>query len=95
MAEELTAGLAAIHGHGLIHRDLKPANIWLEGLSGRVKILDFGLARFVDDDTNLTQPGVIMGTPSFMSPEQTQAGRRTPAAIYSVSAACCTAWPPA
>jgi serine/threonine protein kinase len=72
VARELTAGLAAIHRHGLVHRDLKPANIWLEEPEGRVKILDFGLARAVEDKTNLTQTGIVMGTPTFMSPEQAQ-----------------------
>jgi serine/threonine protein kinase len=69
----MAGGLAAIHRHGLVHRDVKPANLWLEDPGDRVKILDFGLARFVDDDTRLTQPGVILGTPSFMSPEQARA----------------------
>ena len=67
---EIASGLAVIHRHGLIHRDVKPANIWLESPAGRVKILDFGLARVVADDARLTQSGMIVGTPSFMSPEQ-------------------------
>lgn len=59
-------GLSAIHAKGLIHRDLKPANIWLEAGTGRVKILDLGLA---DEVANLRQ-GVCAGTPAYMSPEQ-------------------------
>lgn len=70
LAREITTGLAVVHRHGLIHRDIKPANIWLEAPKERVKILDFGLARFVKDDSNLTRSGTIMGTPAFMSPEQ-------------------------
>jgi serine/threonine protein kinase len=66
----IAGALAAIHRRGLIHRDLKPANLWMEEPSGRVKILDFGLARFIHDDASLTQSGMILGTPSFMSPEQ-------------------------
>jgi serine/threonine protein kinase len=66
----IAGGLIVIHGRGLIHRDLKPANLWMEEPSGRVKILDFGLARFVHDDATLTQSGAILGTPCFMSPEQ-------------------------
>jgi serine/threonine protein kinase len=66
----IASGLAAIHGRGLIHRDIKPANLWREEPSGRVKILDFGLARFIDDDASLTQTGEVLGTPCFMSPEQ-------------------------
>ena len=66
IARELANGLSAIHAKGLIHRDLKPANIWLEAGTGRVKILDLGLA---DDVANLRKGGSA-GTPAYMSPEQ-------------------------
>ena len=67
---EAAEGLDAAHRAGLIHRDIKPANIWLEREGGRVKILDFGLARATAEDSHLTLSGVIMGTPAFMAPEQ-------------------------
>jgi hypothetical protein len=80
IVREVAEGLAAAHEAGLIHRDIKPGNIWLEKVTGaeprgrdhspRVKLLDFGLARSADEDIHLTQSGMVVGTPSYMSPEQ-------------------------
>jgi tRNA A-37 threonylcarbamoyl transferase component Bud32 len=67
---ETALGLAAAHDLGLVHRDVKPGNVWLEAPHGRVKLLDFGLARAENDDTHLTSSGAVVGTPAFMSPEQ-------------------------
>src|SRR5262249_37140683 len=55
---------------GLVHRDIKPANLWVEAPGGRIKILDFGLARPVHDRARLSRPGDVIGTPQYMAPEQ-------------------------
>jgi serine/threonine protein kinase len=71
-AVELAQALAAAHDHGVIHRDLKPENV-IRTPAGRVKILDFGLARMRDlppELANLTEDGTLFGTPGYMSPEQ-------------------------
>lgn len=70
IAREISLGLVAAHERGLIHRDIKPGNIWLESPRGRVRILDFGLVRNRYLDVRITHNGAIMGTPSYMSPEQ-------------------------
>lgn len=61
--------LVAAHAAGLVHRDIKPANI-LWSTDGQVKLSDFGLVKVDDDDSPLTTANTIMGTPSYMSPEQ-------------------------
>jgi hypothetical protein len=70
IGREIAAGLEAAHAKGLVHRDIKPGNIWLEAPGGRVKILDFGLARAPAGNAQLTAEGVIIGTPAYMCPEQ-------------------------
>lgn len=70
IVREAAIGLAAAHVPGLVHRDIKPSNLWLEVPSGRVKVLDFGLARDPQADTNLTRAGTVLGTPAYMAPEQ-------------------------
>ena|GEM_PF-6220475 len=76
IVRETAMGLMAAHAKGMIHRDIKPANLWLEAPRGRVRILDFGLARTraAASDVRITQVGAIMGSPAYMSPEQA-AGR--------------------
>ncbi|WP_428421244.1 serine/threonine-protein kinase [Methylibium sp.] len=65
--------LAYAHRQGVTHRDIKPANIMVELKSGMVKVTDFGIARIID--STQTRTGLVLGTPSFMSPEQ-MAGAR-------------------
>jgi tetratricopeptide (TPR) repeat protein/predicted Ser/Thr protein kinase len=65
---QICSALEAAHAEGVVHRDLKPQNIMVEG-SGRVCVMDFGLARSMEN-TGLTQAGTVMGTPAYMSPEQ-------------------------
>jgi tetratricopeptide (TPR) repeat protein len=67
--ETLARTMHTAHQRGIIHRDLKPANILLTG-DGSPKITDFGLAKQLDQDKAQTQSGAIMGTPSYMAPEQ-------------------------
>ncbi|REK25649.1 MAG: hypothetical protein DWQ41_12005 [Planctomycetota bacterium] len=78
IGREIAQGLAAAHERGLLHRDVKPDNIWLEAAGGRVKLLDFGLARAVDEGVQVTQTGAIIGTPKYMSPEQATGGEVDP-----------------
>jgi tRNA A-37 threonylcarbamoyl transferase component Bud32 len=85
LGREIAVGLAAAHVRGLIHRDIKPGNLWLEAPRGRVKILDFGLARTTTGDVNLTTSGVIVGTPAYMAPEQARGtGVDSRADLYSL-----------
>ncbi|MDQ2884459.1 MAG: protein kinase [Chloroflexota bacterium] len=62
-------GLACAHSNGIIHRDIKPANMLLRK-NGHLLLTDFGLAKILEDTTNITRTGARLGTPHYMSPEQ-------------------------
>ena len=83
VGKQIADGLAEAHGLGIIHRDLKPQNIMIDK-AGRAKIMDFGIARSAREK-GVTGPGVMIGTPEYMSPEQVEA-RETDARsdIYSL-----------
>lgn len=73
IAARVARALAYAHRQGVTHRDIKPANIMIEPERGAVKVTDFGIARIMD--STQTRTGLVLGTPSFMSPEQ-MAGAR-------------------
>ncbi|SMP78862.1 Serine/threonine protein kinase [Neorhodopirellula lusitana] len=72
VAREITSGLTAVHQAGLIHRDLKPANVFLREDTNRACLLDFGVASEFDTISDASKKTPLVGTPQFMSPEQTR-----------------------
>ena len=83
IAEQVCAGLEHAHARGIVHRDLKPGNIWFDG-PGVAQIGDFGLAVALDR-SRLTMAGMMVGTASYMPPEQAMGGETTPASdLYAL-----------
>src|SRR5688500_1374394 len=91
IGSQIARALAVAHAGGIIHRDIKPENLMLRD-DGYIKILDFGIAQLAQRDlsdpengTRITQPGVVVGTMRYMSPEQAQGNPVTPASdIFSL-----------
>jgi eukaryotic-like serine/threonine-protein kinase len=82
VVEQLSDALGYAHSQGVVHRDIKPQNVMLTD-DGRVKVMDFGIARLIDAET-LTSEGDVLGTVAYMSPEQAEARRVGPASdVYS------------
>ena len=87
LVEQLARAMHAAHRAGVVHRDLKPANVLLAA-DGTPKITDFGLAKKLDEDAGQTSSGAVMGTPSYMAPEQAAGGaaRATASSVLPVPA---------
>jgi serine/threonine-protein kinase len=82
---EVAAGLDHAHTQGVVHRDVKPANV-LIGAGGRVKVADLGIATAAEM-TNITRSGMVLGTPSYMAPEQLEGAPAGPTAdVYALAA---------
>ena len=69
LAAEVARGLATVHAHGVVHRDVKPGNVNFR-YDDSIALTDFGIARHLERDLDLTSHGSVVGTPSYMSPEQ-------------------------
>lgn len=71
---DISRALAYAHGAGVVHRDVKPENIFLDGKTDRALLSDFGVARSLESDADLTATGTAIGTPTYMAPEQIDGG---------------------
>jgi eukaryotic-like serine/threonine-protein kinase len=84
ITRQICRGLQAAHEQGIIHRDIKPQNVLIDA-KGEVKLMDFGIARMAEAKEAMTQAGLIVGTPHYMSPEQVQGKQLDPRSdVYSM-----------
>lgn len=87
LGSQMCSALDAMHRSGIVHRDLKPGNVFLlEGLGVTCKLIDFGMSKsFVDERKQITEKGRVIGTPSYMAPEQLLGAKPGPRAdVYGV-----------
>jgi serine/threonine-protein kinase len=83
IAIDVGEGLAYAHGQGIVHRDVKPQNVILNG--NAAKVTDFGIARSVDVEKEVTQSGTVIGTGDYIAPEQASGGQAVPASdVYGL-----------
>src|SRR5687767_10667679 len=98
IARSVLAALAHAHSRGLIHRDMKPANVLFDASTGQAKVVDFGIAKGLEDTGGLTRTSGLIGTAAYLSPEQVSGHDATPASdLYAVGCllyCCLTGEPP-
>lgn len=89
IGSQVAGALAHAHAQGIVHRDVKPANILLSGR--RAVVIDFGIARVLDSTMMFTFPGMLLGTPHYMAPEQIEGTAEAPADMWALGATLYTA----
>jgi hypothetical protein len=86
IVQQVARAVAHAHHHSIVHRDLKPDNVLIDH-QGNPRVTDFGLAKHLDSDANLTGTGEVLGTPSYMAPEQARGGTKSagpPVDVYAL-----------